>query len=217
MAPGGLLLVPAMASHCPLLLETALFSSLVLNGGGGLFATQPPTTKPVHGADGAHLEHAISAEAKPISELITAVLCESWGFPGDEAALGLPSVATGAGGGVGCAETEPQSSAEIVGSVASPTAFLAHSWGSCRVSCSVCHSQGTPASDFGAVSTPEGTASFAFALLQNKAGRERRAAPKLPGLKVNLDQNCTDAFGADLPRPPPAVQCHEGLPGMQTC
>lgn len=99
MAPGGLLLVPAMASHCPLLLETALFSSLVLNGRGGLFATQPPTTKPVHGADGAHLEHAISAEAKPISELITAVLCESWGFPGDEAALGLPSVATGAGGG----------------------------------------------------------------------------------------------------------------------
>lgn len=68
---------------------------------GGLFATQPPTTKPVHGADGAHLEHAISAEAKPISELITAVLCESWGFPGDEAALGLPSVATGAGGGSG--------------------------------------------------------------------------------------------------------------------
>lgn len=51
---------------------------------GGLFATQPPTTKPVHGADGAHLEHAISAEAKPISELITAVLCESWGFPGDK-------------------------------------------------------------------------------------------------------------------------------------
>lgn len=184
---------------------------------GGLFATQPPTTKPVHGADGAHLEHAISAEAKPISELITAMLCESWGFPGDEAALSLPSVATGAGGGVGCAETEPQSSAEIVGSVTSPTAFLAHSWGSCRVSCSVCHSQGTPASDFGAVSTPEGTASFAFALLQNKAGRERRAAPKLPGLKVNLDQNCTDAFGADLPRPPPAVQCHEGLPGMQAC
>lgn len=109
MASGGQLQVPAMACRCPLLLETTVFFSCFKWGGGGggegLFATQPPTTKPVHGADGTHLEHASSAEAKTISELITAVLCESWGFPGDEAALCLPSVATGAGG-AGCAETQ---------------------------------------------------------------------------------------------------------------
>lgn len=34
------------------------------------------------------------------------------------------------------------------------------------------------------MNTPEGTASFAFALLLNVIGRERGAAPKLPGLKV---------------------------------
>lgn len=60
----------------------------------------------MQGADGAHLECAISAKAKPISELITSTLCESWGFPGDrgdEAALRSPSAAAGAAraGGAG--------------------------------------------------------------------------------------------------------------------
>lgn len=73
-------------------------------GGGGGVPTLPQTAKPMQGADGAHLECAVSAKAKPISELITGVLCESWGFPGDggdEATPCLPSAALGAAGGAG--------------------------------------------------------------------------------------------------------------------
>lgn len=84
-----------------------------------------------------------------------------------------------------------RSSAEIteVVSVPSPAVFLpvsdeACSWGSCKVPSSVCNSQGSRGSDFENMNTPEGTASFAFALLLNVIGRERGAAPKLPGLKV---------------------------------
>lgn len=70
--------------------------SLIINGG---FATLPLAAKPMQGADGAHLERAISAKAKAVSELTT-----SWGFPGDggdEAALRSPSAAAGAGGAEG--------------------------------------------------------------------------------------------------------------------
>lgn len=84
-----------------------------------------------------------------------------------------------------------RSSAEIteVVSVPSPAVFLpvsdeACSWGSCKVPSSVCNSQGSRGSDFENMNTPEGTESFAFALLLNVIGRERGAAPKLPGLKV---------------------------------
>lgn len=84
-----------------------------------------------------------------------------------------------------------RSSAEIteVVPVPSPAVFLpvsdeACSWGSCKVPSSVCNSQGSHGSDFENMNTPEGTASFAFALLLNVIGRERGAAPKLPGLKV---------------------------------
>lgn len=84
-----------------------------------------------------------------------------------------------------------RSSAEIteVVPVPSPAVFLpvsdeACSWGSCKVPSSVCNSQGSRGSDFENMNTPEGTASFAFALLLNVIGRERGAAPKLPGLKV---------------------------------
>lgn len=84
-----------------------------------------------------------------------------------------------------------RSSAEIteVVSVPSPAVFLpvsdeACSWGSCKVPSSVCNSQGSRGSDFENMNTPEGTASFAFALVLNVIGRERGAAPKLPGLKV---------------------------------
>lgn len=66
---------------------------------GGLLLPPAPAAKPVQGADGAHLERAISAKAKPISELITSTLCECWGFPGDGgdgAALRSPSAAAGA-------------------------------------------------------------------------------------------------------------------------
>lgn len=78
---------------------------------------------------------------------------------------------------------------EVVVSVPSPVVFLpvsdeACSWGSCKVPSSVCNSQGSRGSDFENMNTPEGTASFAFALLLNVIGRERGAAPKLPGLKV---------------------------------
>lgn len=52
-------------------------------GGGGGVPTLPQTAKPMQGADGAHPECAASAKAKPINELITGTLCESWGFPGD--------------------------------------------------------------------------------------------------------------------------------------
>lgn len=84
-----------------------------------------------------------------------------------------------------------RSSAEIteVVPVPSPAVFLpvsdeACSWGSCKVPSSVCNSQGSRGSDFENMNTPEGTESFAFALLLNVIGRERGAAPKLPGLKV---------------------------------
>lgn len=86
--------------RCPPFTEMTCF---IINGG---FAILPLAAKPMQGADGAHLERAISAKAKPISELITSVLCESWGFPGDcgdEAALRSPSAAAGAAraGGAG--------------------------------------------------------------------------------------------------------------------
>lgn len=170
----------------------------------------------MQGADGAHLECAISAKAKPISELITRTLCESWGFPGDggdEAALCSPSAAAGAGGAGGLGwppkelscppwgqracksprltHSELSDIIEVV-SVPSPVVFLAvsreaYSWGGFKVPSSVCSPQDSCGSDTENMNIPEGRASFAFVSLPSKIGRERVAAPKLPGLIVNFN------------------------------
>jgi len=69
---------------------------------------------------------------------------------------------------------------------------------------------------------PEGRESFAFVSLLSKIGRERVAAPLLPGLKVNFNwaSKTSGAFGPALPCPSSHAmpdQRHEGLPSGNAC